>query len=110
MAAGAGAVAAGAGGATGQHPITHGVWGRGIIARQQAQAAFGPTIVTPAGLRTRNPDNTLLLADMNRDITQSLQQLQTFMPTNAERRTRDKEARKASIEASIDSAYMRLGA
>ena len=103
-------MAAGAGGATGQHPITHGVWGRGIIARQQAQAAFGPTIVTPAGLRTRNPDNTLLLADMNRDITQSLQQLQTFMPTNAERRTRDKEARKASIEASIDSAYMRLGA
>jgi hypothetical protein len=47
---------------------------------------------------------------MNRDVAQSLQQLQSLMPTDAERRKRDTEARKASIEASIDSAYKRLEA
>ena len=45
---------------------------------------------------------------MNREVAQSLQQLQSFMPTDAERRKRDKEASKASIEAS--SAYKRLEA
>jgi uncharacterized protein Yka (UPF0111/DUF47 family) len=47
---------------------------------------------------------------MNREVAQSLQQLQSFMPTDAERRKRDKEASKASIEASIESAYKRLEA
>lgn len=110
---GAGAAAAGAAFAprarvAAAGTITHGIRGGGLLGRQQARAAVGPTIVTPAGLRTRNPDHTSLLGEMNREVAQSMQQLQSFMPTDAERRKRDKEASKASIEASIESAYKRL--
>ena len=113
FAPGAGAAAAGAPlapGAAAAGSITNGIRGGGLLGHQQAQAAVGPTIVTPAGLRSRNPDHTSLLGEMNRDVAQSLQQLQSLMPTDAERRRRDTDARKASIEASIDSAYKHLAA
>ena len=47
---------------------------------------------------------------MNRDVAQSLQQLKSLMPTDSERRSKEKDAKKASLEASIESAYIRLAA
>ena len=83
--------------------INQGIRGRGSVGIQQARYAAGNAIVTPNGVRGKNPDQTSILAQMNQEVALGIRHLQSFMPTEAERR-------QNRIESALASANSRLTA
>ncbi len=83
--------------------INQGIQGGGPAGMQQARYAAGNAIVTSNGVRGKNPDQTSILAQMNQEVALGIQHLQSFMPTEAERR-------QNRIKSALASANSRLTA
>ena len=70
---------------------------------QQAQYAAWNATITPNGVRGKNPDQMIILAQMNQEVAQGIWSLQSFMPTEAKRH-------QNRIKSALVSANKRLTA
>jgi hypothetical protein len=73
---------------------------RGIAAWHGVYAAAG-TAVSQACLRGHNPNQALLMAQMNHNLNQGMVQMCAFMPTESKRQ-------QTCIQSAIMSAHARL--
>jgi hypothetical protein len=82
-------------------PVNCGIRGVGAVGQQQVGIAAAGAVVSQAGLRSRNPCQALLMAQMNHDLNQRMVQMRAFMPTESERQ-------QTCIKSAITSVYARL--
>jgi hypothetical protein len=82
-------------------PVNCGVQGVGAGGQLQAGIAVAGAVLTKAGLHGHNPNQALLMAQMNHNFNQGMVQMRAFMPTESEHQ-------QTCIKSAITSAYAHL--
>ncbi len=84
-------------------PVNCGIRGVGAVGRQQTGIAAIGGVVSQAGLCGCNPNQTLLMAQMNHDLNQGMVQMHAFIPIETKRK-------QTFIKSAIMSVYASLAA
>jgi hypothetical protein len=78
----------------------------GTVCRRECNCYSEWSTCTPNGVRGKNPDQTSILAQMNQEVALGIRHMQSFMPTEAERRQNRIKSTLASANSCLTAAQV----